>query len=235
MKFPLSAKKDRLALQSTQTNEHSTSTMMAAATLEEEAQPLDEGPMTQAPEATENGEETSQEATLTTAPESSATSTSSKNLLGSCGDGTGATASIRSMLCATPDSVEISDDFDEAQRAFLDLFKAKEEEEEEDATLDEVTAGSDLSNPNRRIWVVTTAALPWRTGTAVNPLLRALYLTRGRPKHHVTLVIPFLDDVASRIKLFGAQNSFAAGGQQEQEEWIRRYCRERAHCEGTLL
>jgi hypothetical protein len=214
-------------------------TMMAAATtLEEEAEPLDKVPETQASEATENGQETtSQEAALTKAPESSATSTSSKNLLSGCGGGTtgGATASIRSMLCATPDSIEISDDIDEAQKAFLDLFKAKEEEEEEDETLDEVTADSDLSNPNRRIWVVTTAALPWRTGTAVNPLLRALYLTRGRPKHHVTLVIPFLDDVASRIKLFGAQNSFAAGGQQEQEEWIRKYCRERAHCEGTLL
>ena len=164
---------------------------------------------------------------LAKAPEMSATSASSTYLLGGEGYGT----SIRKMLCATPDKLEISDDIDEAQKAFMDIFTETKEEEVDDGTLDEVTADSDLSNPDRRIWVVTTAALPWRTGTAVNPLLRALYLTRGRPEHHVTLVIPWLDDVASRIKLYGAQNSFAAGGQKEQEAWIRTYCRERAHCE----
>ena len=94
--------------------------------------------------------------------------------------------------------------------------------------LDVITPISDLSNPKRIIWVVTTAALPWMTGTAVNPLLRALYLTRGRPKGYVTLMIPWLKDEKSRIQLYGKDKAFADSG--EQESWIREFCRERAGC-----
>ena len=92
---------------------------------------------------------------------------------------------------------------------------------------------SDIKDPNRRICVVTTAALPWRTGTAVNPILRALYLTRGRPKHYVSLVIPWCPEEKDRKLTLGKDHSFATS--DEQEEWIREFCRDRAGCSGAYL
>jgi hypothetical protein len=106
------------------------------------------------------------------------------------------------------------------------FYSTVEGEEEEDGG--EITPESDLSDPSRRIWIVTTAALPWRTGTSVNPLLRALHLTKGRPAGYVTLVVPWLEDVKQRRKLYGEQNAFETP--ERQEEWIRDYCRTRANC-----
>ena len=90
----------------------------------------------------------------------------------------------------------------------------------------EITESSDLSRKDRRIWVITTAGLPWRTGTAVNPLLRALYLTRGRPANYVTLMIPWLENKKAQKQLYGE----TFDEQSEQEAWIREYCRDRCNC-----
>ncbi|CAM9841622.1 unnamed protein product, partial [Laminaria digitata] len=51
------------------------------------------------------------------------------------------------------------------------------------------------------------------TGTAVNPLLRAAYLTRGRGKGQVTLGVPWLE-AADQELLFAKDKRYATSGDQ---------------------
>ena len=57
-----------------------------------------------------------------------------------------------------------------------------------------VTPRTDLTAPGRLVTVVTTAALPWRTGTSVNPTLRAG--TLAHKGIQTTLLLPWLDPAA---------------------------------------
>ncbi|CAM9884816.1 unnamed protein product [Ectocarpus sp. 4 AP-2014] len=77
-----------------------------------------------------------------------------------------------------------------------------------------------LEDPTRRIWVFTTASLPWMTGTAVNPLLRAAYLTRGRDKGKVTLGVPWLVD-EDQEKVYPKGKRYAA--REDQEAYVREW------------
>ena len=52
------------------------------------------------------------------------------------------------------------------------------------------TKASDLRR-SRDITVITTAALPWTTGPAINPLLRSVHL--AREGHKVILLLPWLE------------------------------------------
>ncbi|CAE7235969.1 DGD2 [Symbiodinium sp. KB8] len=86
------------------------------------------------------------------------------------------------------------------------------------------TAASNLDSPGRHFTIITTAALPWRTGTAVNPLLRALYLAeRGKP---VILYLPFLEAEEDQACVFAKDVRFDTP--EEQEVTVREWCEERA-------
>jgi len=84
--------------------------------------------------------------------------------------------------------------------------------------LNNVVPASDISISARRIWVVTTASLPWLTGTAVNPLLRAAYLARERDPNKVTLLIPWLE-IDDQKRLF--PQGLVFDSKTEQAQYIR--------------
>ncbi|GAX11352.1 digalactosyldiacylglycerol synthase [Fistulifera solaris] len=88
---------------------------------------------------------------------------------------------------------------------------------------------TDLADPSKRILIVTTASLPWKTGTAVNPLLRAAYLTRGRKDFggSVTLMLPWLERPEDQKRVYGENNAFQTP--EDQEANIRTWLRESAN------
>ena len=87
---------------------------------------------------------------------------------------------------------------------------------------------TDLSDKSKQVWIVTTAALPWMTGTAVNPLLRAAYMTDGRAEAggSVTLMLPWLERRQDQEQVYGAGKMFETPAQQE--EFIRSWLRDKA-------
>jgi hypothetical protein len=83
--------------------------------------------------------------------------------------------------------------------------------------------GGSIRDPGRQVAIVTTASLPWLTGTAVNPLLRAAYLAASEPRRKVTLVLPWLSP-ADQARVFPANVQFETPEQQEEyvRDWARR-------------
>jgi len=87
-----------------------------------------------------------------------------------------------------------------------------------------VRAASDLAQSGPRdIVIVTTASLPWMTGTSINPLIRALQLLDVG--HAVTLVLPFLPPEEQDQAFHG---SAYFDSQQDQETFVRGWIREQA-------
>jgi len=96
---------------------------------------------------------------------------------------------------------------------------------------EEVVPETDISDKTKKIWIVTTAALPWMTGTAVNALLRAAYLSEGRAEvgGAVTLMLPWLERVSHRKEIYGEKEYFETP--KDQETHIRTWLKEEANME----
>lgn len=81
---------------------------------------------------------------------------------------------------------------------------------------------SSLHDTSRHVTVVTTAAIPWMTGTAVNPCLRAAYMAHCTP-HQVTLLIPWLNQ-EDQAQVFHGTHLFEQPEQQTEciKAWVRK-------------
>ena len=84
---------------------------------------------------------------------------------------------------------------------------------------------------DRNITIVTTASLPWMTGTAVNPLMRAAYLSK-RAGGKVTLMVPFLSQ-EDQEAIHGHVATFEDEG--AQEAYVRKWLAEKVPeaCKGA--
>jgi digalactosyldiacylglycerol synthase len=78
--------------------------------------------------------------------------------------------------------------------------------------------------PGRSVNIFTTACLPWMTGTAINPLLRAHYLANPGIDRQVTLYVPWLNKADQAI-VYPHKLSFETP--EAQEKYVRDWVTQR--------
>ncbi|CAM0904703.1 unnamed protein product [Alopecurus aequalis] len=87
-----------------------------------------------------------------------------------------------------------------------------------------------ISDNRRHVAIVTTASLPWMTGTAINPLFRAAYLARSTMQK-VTLVVPWLCKSDQQLVY---PNNITFSSPEEQETYTRDWLQERLGFEANF-
>lgn len=87
-----------------------------------------------------------------------------------------------------------------------------------------------ISDKRRHVAIVTTASLPWMTGTAINPLFRAAYLAKST-KQKVTLVLPWLSMSDQELVY---PNNITFTSPEEQETYIKNWLQERLGFEANF-
>lgn len=94
---------------------------------------------------------------------------------------------------------------------------------------DEILPHTNIADKSKNIWIVTTASLPWMTGTAVNPLLRAAYLSTGRKAAggSITLMLPWVERDEDQKRIYGKEKMFESP--QDQEQFVRTWLRDTAN------
>ena len=94
---------------------------------------------------------------------------------------------------------------------------------------EDILPHTNIGDKSKNIWIVTTASLPWMTGTAVNPLLRAAYLSTGRRAAggSVTLMLPWVERDEDQKRIYGKEKMFERP--EDQEKFVRTWLSDTAN------